>query len=385
MRNRLVESNYIWICLLMLAMLVMHFIIIDQPGELMIDEQYYVNDARAILSSEGELRTEHPPLGELILTLGMLLFGDTPLGWRFFSVLLGTAGIGLFYLICRKLEIPPMAAFLATFLLALENLSFVQSSIAMLDVYSVSFMLLAFWLYLRRNYALTGMAICLAILTKLSGALALPVIALHWLLVRRDRPLKFSASMLLVPLLFVGLIPLLDFAISRQLLNPIDRVTEMFSQTIGMTFANTTYLYASRPWEWLLWPQSMPYWYTPHYTATISLTVWALIIPSVAYMALMAKKGGTAGLFAICWLAGTYLLWIPANLITDRLTYIYYFYPTLGAICIGLGLGLFWLINFWKKATGKLRWAAMAIVLSYLLLHTVIFVLLSPLSALGPR
>ena len=46
-------------------------------------------------------------------------------------------------------SIAVFGSFLATFLLSLENLSFVQASIAMLDVYSLAFMLLPFWLYLK--------------------------------------------------------------------------------------------------------------------------------------------------------------------------------------------------------------------------------------------
>ena len=34
----------------------------------------------------------------------MLIFGDNPLGWRFFSVILGAISIVLFYLICRNLS-----------------------------------------------------------------------------------------------------------------------------------------------------------------------------------------------------------------------------------------------------------------------------------------
>jgi predicted membrane-bound dolichyl-phosphate-mannose-protein mannosyltransferase len=377
---RLGKWEYTWVCLLVLVTLVMHFSILNQPAEPFFDEQYYIGDARAILDGHGELRLEHPPLAELIITFGMFLFGDTPLGWRFFSILFGTIGIVFFYLICRQLSMSQKASFLATSLFALENLSFVQASIAMLDVYSVTFMLAAFWFYLKGNYPFAGVFICFSTLAKLSGALVLPIIVVHWLLVRRDRPAHFSASMVLAPLLFFVLIPLFDFTIARQLLlDPLTRIKYILLQSSKVTYAYATHPFASRPWEWLIWPQIMPYWYIPHYTATISFTVWALIIPSVFYMGFLAKKGNTAGLFGILWFASTYLVWLPLSAISDRMSFVYYFYPTVGAICIGIGMGLSRLVDLWRtRRTGKARWAAIIAVSGYLLLHIAVFVILSP-------
>ena len=147
--HRLGKWEYIWLCLLVLAILAMHFSVITQPAEPIFDEQHYVPDAISILQGDGTLRPEHPSLGKLFIVLGISLFGDNPLGWRFFSILFGTICIVLFYLVCRQLAMSQRASLLATFLLALDNLSFVQASVAMLDVYSLAFMLGCFYLYLK--------------------------------------------------------------------------------------------------------------------------------------------------------------------------------------------------------------------------------------------
>ncbi|GAI29899.1 unnamed protein product, partial [marine sediment metagenome] len=60
-----------------------------QPTELVFDEQHYVTEARSILQGGDDLHWEHPPLGKLFIVFGMFLFGDNPLGWRFFSILFG--------------------------------------------------------------------------------------------------------------------------------------------------------------------------------------------------------------------------------------------------------------------------------------------------------
>lgn len=379
--RRLARWEYTWICLLVLVTLVLHFLIIANPAEPVFDEQYYIGDARAILSGDGELRAEHPPLGGLLVTFGMLMFGDNPFGWRTLAIVFGTISVLFLYLICRRLNLSRQASFLAAFLLALENQSFIQASVAMLDVYSITLMLAAFWLYLRGNYVFSGVAIWLSTLAKLSGALALPVIALHWLITRRDRRVKFIGSMTLAPLLFIASIPFLDFAIIGRLADPIARIKTILTMSGSVTRSYATHPYATRPWEWLIRPGIMPYWYDPHYTAAISFTIWASIIPIVIYMVYRARKGDSAGWFVISWFAGTYLVWIPLALIIDRITYVYYFYPTVGAIAIGTGLVLSQLIDFWKKRkTGRLRWLALSFVPLYLLVHVAIFATLSPLT-----
>jgi predicted membrane-bound dolichyl-phosphate-mannose-protein mannosyltransferase len=320
--RRLGKWEYIWLCLLVLATLATHFAIITQPPEPIFDEQHYVADARSILQGEDTLRPEHPPLSKLFITLGILLFGDNPFGWRSFSILFGAICIVLFYLVCRRLGMPTWALFLATFLLALENLSYVQASVAMLDVYSLAFMLLAFWLYLRGKYLLSGVAIGLSTLAKLSGVLALPVILLHWLLTKQERPWKFIATMLTTYASFLLLMPLFDFAVSRQFLNPIERIWAMLSSGASLTFTTVTHDAVSRPWDWILRPEIMAYWYEPHYVGAVSFTVWALIIPTVAYMVFKAVKGNSAGIFGISWFVSTYLLWIPFSIITDRISYV---------------------------------------------------------------
>jgi len=123
----------------------------------------------------------------------------------------------------------------------------------------------------------------------------------------------------------------------------------------------------------------MYYWYEPHYIGAVSFTIWALIIPVVIYMIFRAIKGNTAGIFGISWFASTYLIWIPVSIITDRVSFIYYFYPSVGAVCIGLGLGLSQLLTIWKtRRVGKLRWVAILAVITFLLLHVGVFVILSP-------
>lgn len=417
--------EYSGLCLLVLIILVLHFSIIMQPSEPLFDEIHYVKDCRLIIDGGGTERGEHPPLGKLFIVAGMHLFGDNPLGWRFFPVIFGAAGIIFIYLICRRLNLSKKVSYLATFLIAIENLTFVQGGIAMLDVFSLTFTLAAFWLYLKERYVMSGVAVGLSTLAKLNGALAIVVIGLHWFmtvgyaeiwsllrslglfLTRRKRiwhfllqfftfiknNWRFALLVLAAPITFVALMPLFDFVIWGEWLNPITQIQKMISGTGSLVFTFDTQeanSIASRPWEWLLplwygkihWQHFLlPYWWTPRYMGMISPTITAFIMPLVIYIIYRAIRGKTDALFLFAWFFGTYMLWIPASLITDRLSYLFYFYPTVGVICIGMSIFIFKLLDLAReRQRGKLRWFIIVVVPLYLLLHMYAFINMAPFS-----
>jgi len=373
--------EYTWLLLLVLLTLAIHFSLITNPPQTVFDEYHYVTDARNIIEKHVSERAEHPPLGKLMVVAGIYLFGDNAFGWRFFSIIFGTISIILFYLICRRLGMSRRASSLATFLLSLENLTFLQASVAMLDVYTVTFMLLAFWLYLKDHYLLSGVAVALCMLAKLNGVLVLPVILLHLLLSRKATLLKFLAPIASAFLAFMLLMPLFEFAISREFVDPATKIWVMWTQSGSLTFNNVQHEAASRPWEWVLRPEVMAYYYIPHYIGAISFTLWAAIIPAVLYMGWRAVKRNNAALFGISWFICIYLLWIPISLITDRISFVYYFYPAVGAICIGVGTGLSQLFDISWNRSIKVKRTILALISFYLFLHVVVFIGLSPLSS----
>jgi dolichyl-phosphate-mannose-protein mannosyltransferase len=257
------------------------------------------------------------------------------------------------------------------------------SSLAMLDVYFLTFMMAAFLLYVYRRYISSGVAIGLSALAKLNGALALPVVFVHWVFTREKRTRWFGLTILFSILAFIELMILFEFLIAHGMtseLNPFHRIQEMLSLSGSLTYHSVDHPFKSYPWQWLIFYRPMPFWYMPHYTAAISFTIWALIIPTFGYLIYRAIKKDEAGLFALAWFFGTYLVWIPITLITDRVSYLYYFYPTVGAICMGVAIGLNQLLGIFRSRTrGKLKWTALSIVIFVLFLHLASFLILSPL------
>jgi len=107
----------------------------------------------------------------------------------------------------------------------------------------------------------------------------------------------------------------------------------------------------------------MPYWYGPHFIGLVSFSVWALTVPTIIYLTVKAIKKDSAALFGLAMFAGTYLPWIPMSLVTNRVSFIFYFLPTVPSICFGLGMGMDQLISYWqKKRTIKVIQPAIPIV-----------------------
>lgn len=380
--DRLHEWQYLGIAIIVIATLLLHLGLMMRPDEPLFDEVHYVNDARHAIESGSTERAEHPPLGKLIVIAGMQLFGDNAVGWRLFAILMGTASLVFFYLICRRLNLNDKVCYLATLLLAFENLTFVQNHLAMLDVYCQFFLLLSFWMYLRGSFPLSAVALALAALAKLNGALGALVIGMHWLLVRCPNWKKFIPSYLLAPVAFLALLAVLEYPYWGELLNPVTRTLEMLKSTGSITFgAYEPGGIATRPWMWVISPEGIAYWWTPRVLGMLSPTLWVLIIPSMAYITYRSIKGDDAPLFPFAMFIGLYLVWIPASVITDRASFIFYFYPTVPAIALATGIIFGRLADISRqRMKGKLRTLLKIVIPLYIFAHLVTFVIMAPTS-----
>lgn len=143
--------------LVLLATGATYFARLGTPGEeIPLDEKHYVPDARDVLSfgTESDTRVSeesgafvvHPPVGKWFIAAGIRLFGDDGLGWRFFGAVVGTLSVAIVYLLARRLWASAWFAAAAAVLLAADGLWFVQSRVAMLDIYGAFFVLAGVWL-----------------------------------------------------------------------------------------------------------------------------------------------------------------------------------------------------------------------------------------------
>jgi len=112
-------------------------------SETYFDEIYYVKTAQQYLDHEEPFEWTHPPLGKLIMALGVSVFGFSPFGWRFFGVLSATLMIPIIYIFAKAMFETRSAAVLAASLLTLDFLHFTMARIGTVDTYLVLFTLVS--------------------------------------------------------------------------------------------------------------------------------------------------------------------------------------------------------------------------------------------------
>jgi dolichyl-phosphate-mannose--protein O-mannosyl transferase len=126
------------------------------------------------------------------------------------------------------------------------------------------------------------------------------------------------------------------------------------------------------------------YSFDPQYISFISTTIQILIIPTIGYMIYKATKKSEAAVLVLLWFLATYLVWIPINLATNRVTFVFYFLSTTPAICIGLGMAISDWLDHLKKRRAELDRLTTGVALSYgviglwLLIHLAIFIVFNP-------
>jgi dolichyl-phosphate-mannose-protein mannosyltransferase len=138
---------------------VLRFQDLGEPKRKYFDEVYYASDGCLYagydfrdcdLDTDSERSWVHPPLGKALISWGMNPpgplpgFGNTPFGWRVSAAAAGTATVGMVAVLAFLLLSRVVWAGAAGLLLATEHLNFVQSRIAMLDIFLAFFVVLGF-------------------------------------------------------------------------------------------------------------------------------------------------------------------------------------------------------------------------------------------------
>ncbi|MFI7481079.1 dolichyl-phosphate-mannose--protein mannosyltransferase [Kocuria sp. M1R5S2] len=163
-----------WLAPLLTVVLggVLRFWRLSHPEALVFDETYYAKDSYSLLlhgyerqwpegaderfvdgappeALSGPAYVVHPPAGKWLIAAGMWLVGvEDPAGWRVAAALAGTLSIALVcaaaWLLLRSVTLATLAGLFT----AVDGLHLVQSRLAMLDVFLMLFVLLAFVLLL---------------------------------------------------------------------------------------------------------------------------------------------------------------------------------------------------------------------------------------------
>ncbi|AOL23144.1 Dolichyl-phosphate-mannose-protein mannosyltransferase [Erythrobacter litoralis] len=203
------------------------------PSAPYFDEVHYLPAARALLEGGPYLNREHPLLGKEVIALGIAVFGDGPLGWRITPLVAGTLVVAASMRAIWHASMDRYATIAFGVLLASGFHLFVQSRIAMLDIFMAAFLALAAWAFAaairepetgRWRLALCGLAIGCALGAKWNAiALAmLPGLAFfaarlsagrrRLLMSRRGIPVPGVS--LIEAFAWLGLVPLAVYALT---------------------------------------------------------------------------------------------------------------------------------------------------------------------------
>jgi len=109
------------------------------------DEIYHPRTAFEHINRMEPYETTHPPLGKIIIALGMLIFGVNPFGWRVMGTLFGVAMVPVMYLFGKKIFRKRIYGFISAFLIAFECMHFAQTRIGTIDSYPCLFVILAYY------------------------------------------------------------------------------------------------------------------------------------------------------------------------------------------------------------------------------------------------
>ena len=329
------------------------------------DEIYHARTAWEHLRGIYPYEVSHPPLGKLLLSVGIALFGMTPFGWRFMGTLFGVLMLPIMYLFAKKLFGGRLVPFCCTAIFAADFMHFTQTRIATIDTYAVFFILLMYlfmWLFVStdrwRYLALSGLFFGLGAASKwtcLYAGAGLGVIWLiYWLLKGKRADAGAFFKNVLFCLVFFVLLPGLiyylaywPYALAEGIRSPFDRgylniVLEnqkfMFTYHSGVTAEHP---YASRWYYWILNIRPILY-YLKYFPDGSRSSFGAWLNPALCWAGLLAlfvlgymalgRRDRKAGFLLIGYLAQL-LPWVFIR----RITFEYHYFPSSVFLILALG------------------------------------------------
>ena len=375
------------------------------------DEIYHARTAFEQLKGYSIYETTHPPLGKIIISIGIALLGMTPFGWRFMGTVSGVVMVVLMYLLAKELLGDEKISLLCAFIFAFDFMHYTQTRLATVDSFLVMFVMLMFLFMLRwAKLPLTapkekawpllffsGVFMGCAVAVKWNGAYGAAGLAVYffislWLKYRaaskenapdKKQHLHTVITTCCACVVFFVVIPfLIYFASFGPVLNA-DGIKETVAGFVNYQIHMFNYhsqLVAEHFFSsmWYTWPVMIkPIWYSVTrmgaQVSTISAfgnpLVWLPMVPCMVYVLINGiRKKDSHSIFLLCGYLGCYLPWV----LVTRLAFIYHYFPAtvFGVLAIGCRL-----LPLKKKleAKGREKW-----LLAYPLAVFVLFVVFLP-------
>jgi dolichyl-phosphate-mannose-protein mannosyltransferase len=330
------------------------------PPKMFFDEPYFVPEARAFIQGIPNPAPDapplaKPPLGKLIMALGMEAAGDNPFGWRIAGVVSGALTVVAVYLWVYLLLQDASLASLAAGLALFNNFLFVMSRIATVDVFLLFFLmwsLVAYTAALRLDveagprrilFCSSGILVGLAGACKWNAVDTLGVFffltfALLWVS-RRETPDSLSSlsayarnvKKIGLPVLLIGLIlaPIVSYSLAfwpvcRSIHRPFS-FRELAAMNVFMWhFNRTTVVNPFLISPWYSWPLNMSPMRVLSYLVGNPMVTWS----GLAALALCLRRFWMSDTLpkamVLLLFAANYLQWAVTP---QKGLYYYYYYP----------------------------------------------------------
>ncbi|OMF31824.1 phospholipid carrier-dependent glycosyltransferase [Paenibacillus sp. FSL H8-0548] len=360
------------------------------------DEIYHARTASEHIEHIVAYENTHPPLGKIIIAIGIKLFGLNPFGWRIAGTLFGIAMLPLLYLLARRLFKSSLYAGIAAALFAADFMHFTQTRIATIDVYGVFFIMLMFY-FMQKYYSLSFYRVKLSVTLLplfLAGLFFGVGVASKWIvlyggaglavilglslferyreyaaakrILRKGKELsslfskdslqhivtvfpRYTIATLAVCLVFYIVVPIAIYALSNipvltvmdegyTLRSLIDYQKHMFSYHSKLV---STHPFASTWWEWPFMKRPVWYYSGDNMAAGMKSTIvamgnpliwWAGIFAMAATIWISIKRRDKA--MYIIWIAflAQYVPWM----LVSRLTFLYHYFAMVPFIILSL-------------------------------------------------
>ena len=143
-----IATDTVIISALLIVAAITRFWHLGHPAEIVFDEVHFVAQGRHYLHGESFL-DPHPPLAKLVIAAGILIFGDHPWSWRVGNATLGTAIVGITYLLGRRISGSRLVGAIAGAIILCDGMYLVDSRFAVIDIVYLTCAAVAYLLFFR--------------------------------------------------------------------------------------------------------------------------------------------------------------------------------------------------------------------------------------------
>ena len=383
------------------------------------DEIYHGRTAYEHLNNIVPYETTHPPLGKLIISIGISLFGMVPFGWRFMGTLFGVLMLPVLYIFLKNMFGKTVIAACGTIIFAFDFMHYVQTRIATIDTYGVFFIMVSYFFmyrYITRDpeepfnkalpsLALSGLFFGIGCASKWiviyagAGLLALYIIRLIWCWkYYRDNEIPgyggFLLSTLLCTFTFFIIIPAVVYCLSYiqngraagmtiaegMLWDPKyyqliwNNQTSMFGYHAKL---EATHSYSSVWWQWIT--NGRPILYYREVSSGLKssfasfgnpIVWWGGFLAMIVMVYRSVKFRDSKALFILIGYMAQFAPW----LIITRVVFIYHYFPCV----LFMTLALAHVLNtIWERAQGRYKLAVIGFTGSAVFLFAVFYPVLS--------